>query len=134
MKKYLLIVLLFLCVTLAGCKSVLPVVTPHDVHSHEIDRVRTEYVHDTVTIDRLREIVRRGDTVYIHDTTTITDIRREKVRDSIYVNNTDTIYQPVERQLTGRELFYMKSGRAFWWIIGMLLVSILIGLVVKFAK
>lgn len=125
---------ILICMVLAGCKTTLPVVTPPDVHSHESDRVRTEFIHDTVTIDRLREIVRRGDTVYIHDTTTITDIRREKVRDSIYVNNTDTIYQPVERQFTDQEQFYMKSGKALWWIIGLLLAGVLIGIVIKFAK
>lgn len=134
MKKSLFVIVVFLSMALAGCKTVLPVVTPPDVHSHESDRVRTEFVHDTVTIDRLREIVRVGDTVYIHDTTTIKDYRRETVHDSVYVNNTDTIYQPVERQFTDRELFYMKSGRALWWILGLLLGGVLIGIIIKFAK
>ena len=53
--------------------------------------------------------------------------------DSIYINNTDTIYQQVVVEKKG-SAFLRNSGIALWVLIGLLVVAVIIGIILKFAK
>lgn len=115
---------------MTGCKSQ-PCLPIPSSGTHDHDSVRTEYVHDSVTIDRWHKEYIKGDTVYIHDS--IWRDRWRNKHDSVYVNNTDTIYQTIQVEKKG-SAFLRNSGIALWVLIGLLVVATIIGIILKFAK
>lgn len=115
-----------------GCKTTAPVV-PGNTHDHNRDSVRTEYIHDSIYTDRWHTERIQGDTVFIHDSVRIDKWHRLIVRDSVYVNNTDTVINTVTIEKQG-SVFLRNSGIALWVLIVLFVIAVIIGLVIKFAK
>ena len=101
------------------------------------DSERTEYIHDSIYIDRVRMIYIGGDTVYILDSVNTVRTQKQTIHDSIYINLTDTIYQPTEANtatLSRGTVFLRNSGIALWVILSILFLCVAVGLIFKFAK
>lgn len=131
---YLLILLVgwFVAVSFMGCKTPqLPTLPNSSDRSH--DSIRTEYVHDSVYIDRWHKEIQKGDTVYIHDSIDRWRNKYVYIHDSIDNSRTDTIYQKVEIEKKG-SAFLRNSGIALWVFIALFVVAVIIGIVLKFAK
>ena len=132
---HLLLLLFGLLLTLAfvGCKTVKPAAPT--VVDHTRDSVRTEVRHDSVYVDRWHKEYIKGDTVFIHDS-----IWRDRWHfDSIYINKVDSVPYPVEVEKIvevekPQSAFLKNSGIALWVLIGIFLIAIIIGIVLKFAK
>lgn len=121
-----------LCIVLlamTGCKCPCSVVSSGGTHDH--DSTKIEYLHDSITVDRWHTILQKGDTIFIHDS--IYYYKWSNKHDSIYVNNTDTIYRTVtvEAPING---FWKGSGIALWVMIGAIVLGAIIGIIIKFAK
>ena len=126
-------VLVIVAGVLCSCKSSAPVVPPTNVSQHDRDSVRTEYVHDSIYIDRIHKEIIKGDTIIIHDSIFRDRWHNRDIHDSIYINNTDTIYRTVTVEKKG-SAFLRNSGIALWVIIALLIISVIVGIVLKFAK
>lgn len=102
------------------------------------DSERTEYIHDSIYIDRVRMIHIGGDTVYIRDSVNTVRMQKQTIHDSIYINLTDTIYQTTEASnsntLSKGTVFLRNSGIALWVILSILFLCVAVGLIFKFAK
>ena len=118
-----------LLLAFAGCKQQQLPILPTNYAQR--DSVRIEIQHDSVYIDRCHSIYTKGDTVYIHDS--IFRDRWKYKHDSIYFASTDTIYQQVVVEKTGSQ-FLRNSGIALWVLLGLLLLAVIVGIVLKFAK
>ena len=131
----LLILLAFLLVVLfvTGCKTLPAVPTPSGTHDHQRDSIRTEYVHDSIYIDRWHKEYQKGDTVFIHDSIFRDRWHNRDVHDSVYISMIDTIYQTVQIEKKG-SAFLRNSGIALWVLIGLLVLAVITGIVLKFAK
>lgn len=125
--KHIVFILLAL---LVSCRTIQPVV---GTHSEQSDSIRTEYRIDSFYVDRWHTIWTKGDTVYIHDSIDRWRTRHDSIYVYKYINTTDTIVQPVEIEKQGAA-FWRGSGIAFWVLLGMLVLGITIGLIIKFAK
>ena len=131
-----------LIVCFASCKAYYPL--PSNTSTQQHDSVRTEYVHDSIYIERVRNIYTKGDTVYIHDSIFVANTSKEVKHDSIHIHHTDTIhkvYPPDKHPTSTREttlskgtVFLRNSGIALWVILSILFVAIIIGITLKFAK
>lgn len=126
-------IILILAVFLVSCKTLPPVPYPTNVSQHDRDSVRTEYIHDSIYIDRIHKEIVKGDTVIIHDSIFRDRWHNRDIHDSIYINNTDTIYQTVTVEKKG-SAFLRNSGIALWVIIALLIIAVIVGIVLKFAK
>ena len=113
-----------------GCKTQ-PCLPLPSSGTHDHDSAHIEYVHDSISVDRWHTIFTKGDTVFVHDS--IWRDRWRYTHDSIYINNTDTIYQTVTVEKQG-STFLRNSGIALWVLIGLLVVAAIIGIILKFAK
>lgn len=128
-----------LIVCFASCKAYYPL--PSNTSTQQRDSVRTEYVHDSIYIERVRNIYTKGDTVYIHDSIFVANTSKEVKHDSIHIYHTDTIYTRYIHPTSTREttlskgtIFLRNSGIALWVILSILFVAIIIGITLKFAK
>lgn len=120
----------FVCVMgMIGCKC--PCAAIPSGGSHNSDSARIEYIHDSISVDRWHTILQKGDTVYVRDSIWFYKWRNK--HDSIYINNTDTIYQQVVVEKKG-SAFLRNSGIALWVLIGLLVVAAIVGIILKFAK
>lgn len=133
--KYILYVILLVC--FASCKAYQQL--PTNTYQQQRDSVRTEYVHDSVYVERERLIRVQGDTVYMRDTVTVTRTQKVRVHDSIYIHVADTIYQiptsvPAEKTSECDNPFIHRSGVALWVILSLLLLSVIIGIIIRFAR
>ena len=132
--EYLLAGVLFACLVLCICScKTLPAPVPTNAHHDSHDSVRTEYVHDSIYIDRWHTEKQKGDTVYIHDSIDRWRNRFVYIHDSIDNSRIDTIYQTVQVEKNG-SVFLRNSGIALWVLIALLVVAVIIGIVLKFAK
>ena len=99
---------------LTSCKSqaTLPVT---DYHGR--DSIRTEYVHDSIYIDKYHNVYTKGDTVYQFDSIYLYVAKHDTVTSNIAL--IDTIYKRdvVEKPLTNRQIFLQRSGIALWIIL-----------------
>lgn len=127
-----LIVGCMIVLAFVGCKSVTPAV-PTNTSNRTSDSVRTELRIDTIYQDRWHKEYQKGDTVYIHDSIDRWHNKYVYIHDSIDNSRTDTIYQPVEIEKKG-SAFLRNSGIALWVIIGLILLAVIGGIFVKFAK
>lgn len=126
-----------LVLAMVGCRS-LPqqVVLPN---SSNRDSVRIELVHDSVYVYKhdsiFRDRWRSGDTVYVTVEKWQTRWRDKynEIHDSVYINQTDTIYQTVT-VVQPVNTFLKNSGIALWVIITLAVLAIVAGLFIKFAK
>lgn len=127
----ILVVILFLLVV--GCKAVVPVVSTTAEHNR--DSMRIEYKHDSIYIDRWHHIYTQGDTVYIYDSIWRDRWHTINKHDSIYINSTDTIYQTstIEVEKKG-SAFLRNSGIALWVLIGIFILTVIIGIILRFVK
>ena len=128
------IVIALIVFSFVSCKTL-----PTPTNTHNRDSVRIEYLHDSVYIYKhdsiFRDRWREGDTVYITTEKWLTRYKDKLIEkhDSIYVNNTDTIYQTVEVEKKGAA-FWKGSGIAFWILLGILIIGVAVGITIKIAK
>lgn len=129
---HMLILLTFLLVgmLMLSCKTV--TVQP-TIHTETKDSVRTEIRHDSIWIDRWHTIYTQGDTVFKVDSIVKEKYKLVYIHDSIDLSRIDTITQTIEIEKQG-SIFWKGSGIAFWVLIGMIVLGITIGLIIKFAK
>lgn len=129
---------------MVGCATARPTITNTSNHEQEHTNMlsHNERVVDSTLIDRLREVIVRNDTVYIHDSIYIFKWRDryvgDTIHDTLYIENTDTIYQPVEVKVPVEvekpiRPFVRNSCIALWAIIGVAILALIIWLVWKFA-
>lgn len=123
-------IVLALLALLVSCRTIQPVV---GTHSEQSDSIRTEYRYDSVFVDRWHTIWKQGDTIYIHDSIDRWRTRHDSIYAYKYINTTDTITVTVEVEKQGAA-FWKGSGIAFWILLGVLVLGITIGLIIKFAK
>lgn len=123
------VIIAAIVLSLTGCKCPCSVIPSGGTHDH--DSTRIEYVHDSISVDRWHTILQKGDTVFIHDS--IYYYKWRNKHDSIYINNTDTIYQTVTIESKG-SAFLRGSGIALWCLLGALVLGAIIGIIIKFAK
>ena len=114
-----------------GCKC--PCAAAGSSHNSQRDSIRTEYLHDSIYTDRWHTIYTKGDTVFVRDSIWRDRWYYKQIHDSVYVNNTDTIYQTIEVEKKG-SAFWKGSGIALWVLIGALVLGAVIGIIIKFAK
>lgn len=124
--------LFILCIVMFGCKTVQPVVLPNQ-HQEQKDSIRTEYKHDSIYIDRWHKEYVKGDTVYIHDSIWRDRWRFKELHDSIYINQSDTIYKAVEVEKP-QSTFLRNSGIALWVILALLVAGVVVGIILKIRK
>lgn len=130
------VVFAVLIVCFASCKVHYQL--PISSSDNRRDSERTEYIHDSIYIDRVRMIYIGGDTVYIRDSVNTVRTQKQTIHDSIYINLTDTIYQPTEANtatnMSKGTVFLRNSGIALWVILSILFLCVAVGLIFKFAK
>lgn len=115
-----------------GCRTQqLPTLPNSSDRSH--DSIRTEYVHDSVYIDRWHKEIQKGDTIWIHDSIDRWRNKHVYIHDSIDNSRIDTIYKTVEVEKKG-SAFLRNSGIALWVIIALIIAGVVIGIILKFAK
>lgn len=138
MRNLLHIVFLFVVLVLVGCASTRPTITNTSLHEQEHTNMQShsETVVDSTLIDRLREVITRNDTVYVKENVYIYKWRDRQVtdtiRDTLYINNTDTITIPVEIEKPIAP-FVKKSCIALWSIVGVAFLALIGWIVWKFA-
>lgn len=129
---FLAIILVVCCLAFAGCKVSAPAVVG-GTHEQTRDSIRTEYIHDSTYIDRWHTRYVKGDTVFIHDSIDRWHDRFVYIHDSIDNSRIDSIPVIVEVEKKGN-VFLQRSGIALWIIIALLVVSVIVGIVIKVAK
>ena len=97
------------------------------------DSIRTELRIDTIYQDRWHKEYAKGDTVYIHDSIDRWRVREVYIHDSINNSRIDTIYKAVQVEKPYKQ-FLVNSGIALWIIIILIVLAIVAGLFIKFAK
>lgn len=127
----LLIVGMLMLLAFVGCKVTAPL--PMGSTHEKNDSVRTEMRIDTIFRDRWHTEYMRGDTLYIHDSIDRWRIREVHIHDSIDNSRVDTVYQTVEIEKKGNA-FLVRSGIALWVIIALIVIAVIAGIVLKFAK
>lgn len=138
MRNLLHIVFLFVVLVLVGCASTRPTITNSSSHEqeHTIMQSHSETVVDSTLIDRLREVITRNDTVYVKENVYIYKWRdrqvTDTVRDTLYINNTDTITNTIEVEKPIAP-FVLKSCIALWVILGVAILAIVAWIVWQFA-
>lgn len=138
MRNLLHIVFLFVVLVLVGCASTRPTITNTSSHEQEHTNMQShsETVVDSTLIDRLREVITRNDTVYVKEYEYIYKWRdrqvTDTVRDTLYINNTDTIINTIEVE---KEIapFVTKSCIALWVIVGVAILALIGWIVWQFA-
>ena len=133
--KYLLYLIAWIMIILAfvSCKGTQLPTLPTNTHKDSHDSIRTEYVHDSVYIDRWHTQYMKGDTCYIHDSIDRWRNKYVYIHDSICNSRIDTVYQKVEIEKKG-SAFLRNSGIALWVLIALFVIAVIIGIVLKFAR
>lgn len=134
MKKSFFIILFLVVniVLVVGCVTQQP--TTNTSSRNDSIVVRTEYVHDTTLIERIREIYNAPDTLYIHDSTIIYKYRDKVKIDTLYRYHTDTTVI-VQEKLVEKPIapFVKNSCIALWSILGVAILALVGWIVWKFA-
>lgn len=131
--KHLSFFIMILLVTMVGCKTMQPTVGT-TIRNDSIS-VRTEYVHDTTFIEKLREVIKTPDTIYIHDSIVIYKFRDRVKTDTLVRYHSDTI-QIVSTEYVEKPIapFVRNSCIALWCIIAAVVLLLIIRLVWGIAK
>lgn len=127
------VVLIIAAIACSSCTRVPASVVLPNVHTTDNDETHTEYVHDTAYIDRWHKEYVKGDTVHVHDSIDRWRYKYVYVHDSIDNSRIDTIYQTVQVEKPYKQ-FLVNSGIALWIIIILIVLAIVAGLFIKFAK
>ena len=124
--------LFFVVVAGTGCRSLVPV---SPTESNRRDSIRTEivYQHDSIFTDRWHTIIQKGDTIFKIDSIYVADIRWLEKHDTTRIVSSDTITNvvEVEKELTGGQVFMIRSGWALWVILAVVLIA---GIVIAAVK
>lgn len=115
-----------------GCKTTIPAITTN-THESSRDSIRTEYKHDSIYTDRWHTIYIKGDTVHVHDSIIKEKYKTIYIHDSIDNSRIDTIYQTVQVEKPYKQ-FLVNSGVAFWILLVLIVIAVIIGIIIKFAK
>lgn len=119
-------------VCMASCRAYYPATTSTSTNR---DSIRTLFVHDSIYIDRWHSKEIAGDTIILHDSITRTIYKQVAQHDSVFINRCDTIYQTREIQVQKKSSTFLRnSGIALWCILALLLLAVIAGIVIKFAK
>ena len=126
-------ILIALIIAFVGCRTQQHPPVLNNAHVREGDSVRTELRIDTIYRDRWHREYMQGDTFVIHDSIDRWRVREVYIHDSIDNSRIDTIYQTVEVEKQYKA-FLVRSGVALWIILALLIVAVIVGIVIKFAK
>lgn len=132
-KSFFIILFLVINVVLmVGCATQQPIINTTTRNDSVV--VRTEYVHDTTLIERIREIYNAPDTLYIHDSTVVYKYRDKVKTDTLYRYHTDTI-RLIEEKIIEKPIapFVKNSCIALWSILGVAILALVGWIVWKFA-
>lgn len=125
-------ILFVVAVCMASCRAYYPSTTCSITNR---DSIRTLFVHDSIYIDRWHSKEVAGDTIILHDSITRTIYKQVAQHDSVFINRCDTIYQTREIQVQKKNSTFLRnSGIALWCILALLLLAVIAGIVIKFAK
>lgn len=142
MKCFRFIVFVMAVLLAVGCSTLHPTVSSSHNSDHTNMQSHNERVVDSTLIDRLREVIVRNDTVYIHDSIYIFKWRDryvgDTIHDTLYIENTDTIYQPIEVEVPVEvekpiRPFVRNSCIALWSIVGVAILALIVWIVWNFA-
>lgn len=133
MRKFLFFILFLVNVVLmVGCATPQPITNTSSRTDSVV--IRTEYVHDTTLVERIREIYNAPDTLYIHDSTIIYKYRDKVKIDTLYRYHTDTTVI-VQEKLVEKPIapFVKNSCIALWCILGVAILALVGWIIWKFA-
>lgn len=133
MRKFLFFILFLLNVVLmVGCVTQQPITNTSSRNDSVV--IRTEYIHDTTLVERIREIYNAPDTLYIHDSTIIYKYRDKVKIDTLYRYHTDTTVI-VQEKLVEKPIapFVKNSCIALWCILGVAILALVGWTIWKFA-
>ena len=131
------IVLIVLAIVCSGCKTPCPCAAAgtNTQHSETNDSVHTEYVHDSIYIDRWHKEYVKGDTVFVRDSVFRDRWHYKQLHDSIYIASVDTITNTITVEVEKKgSAFWRGSGIALWVLIGCMVLGVIIGIIIKIAK
>lgn len=138
MKKCLFILLV--CIAMISCASSRPITCESSNHEreHSSNKSHVEHTTDSTLIDRLREVIVRNDTVYIRDSIYIYKWRdyhvTDTVRDTLYINNTDTIRLTITNEVEKPiAKFVRNSCITLWVIVGVAILALVVWISRNFA-
>lgn len=118
---------------LVSCRTAKVVTVP-------VERVRTEYVHDTIQRtdsiwrDRWHTMWAKGDTVYIHDSIFVGEYRNVEQTNDRTLHDSIPVIKEVEVPVPEEHGFLWRSGVALWVIVALIVLAGVIGIILKFAK
>lgn len=129
---------------MVGCATARPTITNTSNHEQEHTNLQShnERVIDSTLIDKLREVIVRNDTVYIHDSIYIFRWRDryvgDTIHDTLYIERTDTIYQPVRLEVPVEvdkpiAPFVRNSCIVLWSMIAVAILVLIGWVMAKFA-
>lgn len=129
---------------MVGCATARPTSTNTSNHEQEHTNLQShnERVIDSTLINKLREVIVRNDTVYIHDSIYIFKWRDryvgDTIHDTLYIEQTDTIYQPVRVEVpveVDKPIvpFVRNSCIALWSMIAVAILVLIGWVMAKFA-
>lgn len=133
MRKFFFFILFLVNVVLmVGCVTQQP--TTNTSSRNDSVVIRTEYVHDTTLVERIREIYNAPDTLYIHDSTIIYKYRDKVKIDTLYRYHTDTTVI-VQEKLVEKPIapFVKNSCIVLWCILGVAILALVGWIIWKFA-
>lgn len=133
MRKFLFFILFLVNVVLmVGCVTQQP--TTNTSLRNDSVVIRTEYIHDTTLVERIREIYNAPDTLYIHDSTIIYKYRDKVKIDTLYRYHTDTTVI-VQEKLVEKPIapFVKNSCITLWCILGVAILALVGWIIWKFA-
>ena len=131
------IILAAIVLSFTGCKTPCPCASAgtNTQHSETNDSVHTEYVHDSIYIDRWHKEYVKGDTVFVRDSVFRDRWHYKQLHDSVYIAQTDTITNTIVQEVEKpANAFWKGSGIALWVLIGAIVLGAIIGIIIKFAK
>ena len=129
------IIIAAIVLSLTSCKCPCAAAGTNTQHSETNDSVHTEYVHDSIYIDRWHKEYVKGDTVFVRDSVFRDRWHYKQLHDSVYIAQTDTITNTIVQEVEKpTNAFWKGSGIALWVLIGAIVLGAIIGIIIKFAK
>ena len=129
------IIIAAIVLSLTSCKCPCAAAGTNTQHSETNDSVHTEYVHDSIFVDRYHTQYIKGDTIFIRDSVFTDRWHRQHIHDSIYIASVDTITNTITVEVEKKgSAFWRGSGIALWVLIGCMVLGVIIGIIIKIAK
>ena len=117
--KYILIIAI-IAACIASCRSVRTIAAEKPIYIHDTTQTVRE-LHDSIYIDRFREVTKKNDTIYITDSIAVikyslkTDTAYRYVEKPVTITRTETV--EVERKHSKLHKIMIGSGVALWLIV-----------------